>query len=427
MLETLNLSEEQKLPPTTSSEKFTAVLEAVSQKETEPTEVEELKLVEDFEELKDQDFSWAYWMKQPIFLENKESLTEAEKIFEITETELTLNPTVDKLQMDLSSKEVHSNSIDLDLFEPSVLQNDRVNETITQFSLKTNSFVEADDVQIDFEFEKPISVVEKAIQDISKDYPQENVVSVDTEKVLDEKDVVLFQTDTLQEAPETNIQKVTVETTKIDEIALQEKNAVSIIDEEEVDLFLEESEKDSVQAEYGQVIEKTLITQSSKEVVQQQEIVKVRDAEWVNKLENFVVEQIDPTTDIEKTSNVRIQLTPDSLGEMDIELTLKDKDLTAKFVVEYAETKEWLEQKVQELTTKLASQEIQIQKFEIVVSENTQSSMNFNFDENPFFKQQRESAKQVKSLNYKASDELEIEMDTRKKNDAGAGRLSIWV
>lgn len=427
MLETLNLSQEKKLPTTTSSEKFTAALEAVSQKEAEPTEAEELKLVEDSEEMKEQDFSWAYWMKQPIVLENKESLTEAEKSFEIVETELTLNTSGDNLQMVLSSKEDHSNPIELDLFEPLVVQNDTVNETITQFSLKTNSLVEAEDAQLDFEFRKPISVVRKTIQGISENYLQEDEVSANIEMALDEKDLIFIQTDSLQNAPETSIQKVTMETAEIDELALQEKSTVNIIDEVEVDLSLEESEKDSVQMEFGQVIEKNLITQPSKEVVQPQEIVKVRDAEWVNQLENFVVEQIEPTADIEKTSNVRIQLTPDSLGEMDIELTLKDRELTAKLVVEYAETKEWLEQKVQELTTKLASQDIQVQKFEIVVSENAQSSMNFSFDENPFLKQQRESAKQVKSLNYKASDELEIEIDTRKKNDAGAGRLSIWV
>jgi len=48
---------------------------------------------------------------------------------------------------------------------------------------------------------------------------------------------------------------------------------------------------------------------------------------------------------------------------MDIELVLKDKGLTARIVVEHAETKGWLEQKLGELTVRLAVQNIEVTDF----------------------------------------------------------------
>src|SRR5690625_2076766 len=59
----------------------------------------------------------------------------------------------------------------------------------------------------------------------------------------------------------------------------------------------------------------------------QPEAIKIDPQEqWVQEVETFTVEEVQTSSEMEKVSTARIQLTPKHLGEMDIELTIRDKE-----------------------------------------------------------------------------------------------------
>src|SRR5699024_12457738 len=118
---------------------------------------------------------------------------------------------------------------------------------------------------------------------------------------------------------------------------------------------------------------------------QDQKIFKVSKTEWVNQLQTIITEEVHSENGMDKISTTRIQLMPEHLGKMDIELVLKEKNLTAKLVVEHAATKEWMEQKVTELTIKLAAQNIEVTDFQISLTANSQSLLDSGLHENSFF------------------------------------------
>src|SRR5699024_5079211 len=62
---------------------------------------------------------------------------------------------------------------------------------------------------------------------------------------------------------------------------------------------------------------------------QNQKIVEVPETEWVNQMESIIIEEMHSENGMDKVSTTRIQLTPEYLGKMDIELVLKEKGLTA--------------------------------------------------------------------------------------------------
>lgn len=159
----------------------------------------------------------------------------------------------------------------------------------------------------------------------------------------------------------------------------------------------------------------------------QPEAIKIVPQEqWVEEVESFMVEEVQTSSEMEKVSTARIQLTPKHLGEMDIELTIRDKELTAKLVVEQIETKEWLEQKIAQLTTNLAAQDIQVDDIQIVVAQDQPNLMDSSFEDNPFFKQQKQSFQQKKSF-HKGQEEEQTPEKAVRSNRPGNGRLSMWV
>src|SRR5699024_1144720 len=209
---------------------------------------------------------------------------------------------------------------------------------------------------------------------------------------------------------------------KIEEKEIQEQSTRKVIEESEVELLVDETLKPAFDRGIEQLQNLRMIEPKS----QGQEIVKVPETEWVTQIESIITENIHTVSDAEMVSTTRIQLTPEHLGKMDIELVLKDKSLTAKLVVEYVETKEWLEQKVAELTVKLATQSIEVTDFQVSIAENNQSLVDTGPQDNPFFKEKNESDNQRKSLNYSSEKEQVVET-VDNKSDLGNGRLSMWV
>lgn len=161
----------------------------------------------------------------------------------------------------------------------------------------------------------------------------------------------------------------------------------------------------------------------------QTETIKVIPQEQiVQEIETMIVEDLGDGSQVEKVSTTRIQLTPKHLGEMDIELVMKDKELTARLVVEKAETKQLLEQKLTQLTNTLAEQDIKVEQFEVEVSSNQPGFGESSMDEQSFLKEQERAFRQRRIANNRSTEEQQVVSEQTERNiHANTGRLSMWV
>ena len=161
----------------------------------------------------------------------------------------------------------------------------------------------------------------------------------------------------------------------------------------------------------------------------QTETIKVIPQEQiVQEIETMIVEDLNQFDQVERVSTTRIQLTPKNLGEMDIELVMKDKKLTARLVVEKAETKQLLEQKLTQLTNTLAEQDIKVEQFEVEVSSNQPGFGESSMDEQSFLKEQERAFRQRRIANNRSIEEQQVVSQQTERNiHANTGRLSMWV
>lgn len=173
----------------------------------------------------------------------------------------------------------------------------------------------------------------------------------------------------------------------------------------------------------------TQIKLSATQPQTQTETVKVVPQEqFVQEIEMMILEDLSQFDQIERVSTTRIQLTPKNLGEMDIELVMKDKKLTARLVVEKAETKQWLDQKLTQLTNTLAEQDIKVEQFEVEVSSNHPGFGESSMDEQTFLKEQERAFKQRRIANNRLKEEKQIGPVQIERNvHANTGHLSMWV
>lgn len=217
-----------------------------------------------------------------------------------------------------------------------------------------------------------------------------------------------------------------------------------IMSQTELDVEIEtKAEQVAAQPEEVGVSERTVntdisasgqLTQMKLSVIQPQsqpqlqtETVKVVPQEQlVQEIETMIVENVEGTGQVDKVSTTRIQLTPKHLGELDIEIVMKNKELTARLVVEKVETKQWLEQMLTQLTSTLAEQDIKVEQFDIQVSSNHAGFTESSFNENPFFKEQKKSLSQRTSFHNKQEEEQVTERVERNV-PSSTGRLSLWV
>lgn len=75
---------------------------------------------------------------------------------------------------------------------------------------------------------------------------------------------------------------------------------------------------------------------------------------------------------------VKLTLKPETLGEINIHLSLKDNQLISKIVVQHPETKELLEKNLHQLTTTLADRNIQLSEVQISLDSQAQSGFSFS-------------------------------------------------
>lgn len=429
-----------------SKEEFSMTFEALYEKSSEVMKEDTKDSGKDSEDVdvNEQGIPWFVWMQQSetfadpsvksdegIFLETIE--TEETVIIDSSMKTLQMNPSDESLlntteveTMEMTDNETAVNSsfeenahktfvIPLTAEEALSLENNLENSSLITVQ-------NSEELNNEFKWvshETMIENSEQPLENVSEDF-----VSVENEKVpIEARESISSQTQ-VDKAFELDEALVTKEISgsNIEEKEIQEQSTSVVIRDMEVEVSVDEA----IQLEFERGIEQLRNLRAVEPQVKAQEVVKVSEMEWVNQVESFVVEQMDTSNDLEKVSTARIQLTPEHLGELEIELVLKDKGLTARLVVEHEDTKEWLELKMAELTTKLATQDIKVTDFQVSIARNEHHLADTGTQGNPFFKEQEQESKQRKTLNYSPKEEQVVEK-VEKKYDANTGQVSMWV
>lgn len=154
---------------------------------------------------------------------------------------------------------------------------------------------------------------------------------------------------------------------------------------------------------------------------------RVTQEDFVYELETLFIEESEAMDSNERVSTARIQLTPEKLGKVDLQIEMQGKDLVARLVVEQKETKEWIEQQVAHLKEQLLTQEIHVKDFEVLVHQDSMHDAMMDQQENPFFKQkqketqERQEGRPAPNLERQSENQV-VERPAR----TGAG-ISIFV
>lgn len=445
-LESFSQVKDKKKVSDFSKEEFSMTFEALYEKSSEVMKEDTKDSSKDSEDVdvNNQGIPWFVWIQQSeefadpsvkpdegIFLETIE--TEETGIIDSSMKPLQMNP-LDESLLDTLTVEA-TEVIDTETavnssFEENTHKKFEVPLTAEEAlslekNLENSSFItvqNSEEINNEFKWishENMVENSEQLLENVSEDF-----VSVENEKVpLKAKESISSQTqvNTTFELDEALVTKE-ISGSNTEEKEIQEQSTSVVIQDTEVEVSVDET----IQLKFERGIEQLRNLRTVEPQVKAQEVVKITETEWVNQVESFVVEQMESSNATEKVSTARIQLTPEHLGELEIELVLKDKGLTARLVVEHEDTKEWLELKMAELTTKLATQDIKVTDFQVSIARNEHHLADAGTQGNPFFKEQEQESKQRKTLNYSPKEEQVVEK-IEKKYDANTGRVSMWV
>lgn len=157
-------------------------------------------------------------------------------------------------------------------------------------------------------------------------------------------------------------------------------------------------------------------------------IKKVSQEDFISQLESLVVEESELPDSENKIRRTRVQLTPEKLGKVELEIEMHGKDLVARLVVEQKETKEWVEQQLYHLKKQLLNQEIHVKDFQVLVHQENSNDAMMDQQENPFFKQKQKETekKRAKKGNIK-NQSVEIQNNKQSKSYSSNNRISIFV
>lgn len=184
-----------------------------------------------------------------------------------------------------------------------------------------------------------------------------------------------------------------VEPLEVDEILVEEAKVETVTQKdqpiEQVDQMEQSEQPETIENWFRPVPEVTTVDQPVEAAP-----IQISQQEWTSQVEQIVVKEFQ-TAEGNKVTTTHIQLTPERLGKMQLDLTIENRELHVQIRVEHLETKEWLESQLSLLTTNLATQDISVSSIQIEV-EPTQANP-FTFDqgqqpsqEEPSFEQQRQ-------------------------------------
>lgn len=152
---------------------------------------------------------------------------------------------------------------------------------------------------------------------------------------------------------------------------------------------------------------------------------KVEPAQMPEAVEKIVIEQIQSPNEMEPTTTAKLQLNPERLGKLEVQIHLEEKELSVQLVVEKPESKEWIEQQVVHLQEKLTSHELIVKDIQVQVAADPLQNLFAGTEDNPFFKQKQKQSQQNK-LFKKAKSDVPIAETISPKQGISKG-ISILV
>lgn len=154
------------------------------------------------------------------------------------------------------------------------------------------------------------------------------------------------------------------------------------------------------------------------------ETIEVSQKNWANEVNELIFEQMEGIEAVDQPKIIHLQLTPQSLGGMDIELVMNNNKLSAKFFVEHERTKEWLDQELSQLVKNLAVQDVQVDDIQVVIPKQTHELINSETQNNSSFRQKNQNSHQNKEKIMSSEQMIDEETEKVSKN---TGHLNIWA
>lgn len=156
-------------------------------------------------------------------------------------------------------------------------------------------------------------------------------------------------------------------------------------------------------------------------------VQSVTQEDFVSNIETLIIDETESSEGGDRVTTARIQLTPDHLGKVDLQIKINGKELTAKLVVEQKETKEWIDQQVAHLKEELLTQEITVKDFQVVVQEENLNDAFMNSEENPFFKQKEKDSQTQKEQRILKSQLADLPVKQEERSYSAKNGISILV
>lgn len=156
-------------------------------------------------------------------------------------------------------------------------------------------------------------------------------------------------------------------------------------------------------------------------------IQSVAQEDFISNIETLMIEETESLDGGDKVTTARIQLTPERLGKVDLQIEMNGKELTAKLFVEQKETKEWIDQQVAHLKVKLLTQEITLKDFQVVVHEENLNDAFMNSEDNPFFKQKEKDSQARKEQRLSRNKAAEVPVQREERSYSTRSGISILV
>lgn len=156
-------------------------------------------------------------------------------------------------------------------------------------------------------------------------------------------------------------------------------------------------------------------------------VQQVAQEDFVSNVETLIIEQTEATNTVDNITTARMQLTPDHLGKVSVQIEMTGKELTAKLIVEQYETKEWIDQQVAHLREKLLAQEITVTEFQVVVDDNPTSNQFMSNEENPFFKQKEKDSQEKRKQRMAKAESIDTPARSAQVQYADAKGVSLFV
>lgn len=154
------------------------------------------------------------------------------------------------------------------------------------------------------------------------------------------------------------------------------------------------------------------------------EISTVLNKDIVDQLQSMVTEKIQNPGKPE-TIKSTVQLTPESLGKVTIELEMIDNKLIGKLVVSSEDAKRLVEQQLKNFTGNTATQSIQFDKIEVLVTPAQEAfDAAFNFSDQQQSNQKFQQVIKNKKL-YSANSDLDPEIESPIETEMNKGRVNV--